>query len=411
MSTAQLGLAQLGAVQLGAIDVGAAGFTLVPTATHVLGTLSLTATFTGTGTASGSNTFSVVSGPATAGAATNYVQVDGTHATFDINVTALSPTSITILESGTGTTQTVSAAVIPPTAPNAPIVATDNGNGTVSVSFAIPTDNGGAAILNYTVTWGDGSTAVGTSSPINVGVTNLVAHTGTVHATNSAGSSNESVASNSVTPNNLSVIAVLRTAPFLSSDTLASGTAAQAYDIVSGTLTANGSAVTPFTVADVTNGRAAVISVTPNQAGGGYHGIVRWKTQTASPLYIFDEHNLQDPLSTGASIAIVTKISTLPPGTDLSGTVGYQLFNSVGSAIGAHITTGIHLLSSISGADGCCADVTVPMGVNGFTGYMTWDNGASVYKDDELLVLPARDAGSGLASSAIINGSLIVRAA
>jgi hypothetical protein len=70
------------------------------------------------------------------------------------------------------------------------------------VSFTAPSSNGGAAITGYTVTASPGGiTATGSASPITVtGLTNGTAYTFTVKATNSAGDSAASSASNAVTP-------------------------------------------------------------------------------------------------------------------------------------------------------------------------------------------------------------------
>ncbi|WP_445777224.1 Ig-like domain-containing protein [Shewanella sp.] len=76
------------------------------------------------------------------------------------------------------------------------------GDAQASVSFTAPANNGGSAITGYTVTSSPGGlTATGTSSPITVtGLTNGTAYTFSVTATNSAGTSSSSSASNSVTP-------------------------------------------------------------------------------------------------------------------------------------------------------------------------------------------------------------------
>lgn len=75
------------------------------------------------------------------------------------------------------------------------------------VSFAVPSDNGGSAITSYTVTSNPGNiTAKGTSSPITVtGLIANQAYTFTVTATNSAGTSLPSTASNSIIVQDVSV--------------------------------------------------------------------------------------------------------------------------------------------------------------------------------------------------------------
>ena len=75
-------------------------------------------------------------------------------------------------------------------------------NAQATISFDIPTDNGGSAITGYTVTSSPGGiTATGTATPITVtGLTNGTAYTFTVTATNNIYTSDPSSASNVVTP-------------------------------------------------------------------------------------------------------------------------------------------------------------------------------------------------------------------
>jgi hypothetical protein len=89
--------------------------------------------------------------------------------------------------------------------PSAPTVGTATAGDTqATVTFTAPASTGGAVIIasGYTVTANPGgATATGSSSPITVtGLTNGVAYTFTVTATNSAGTGSASAASNSVTP-------------------------------------------------------------------------------------------------------------------------------------------------------------------------------------------------------------------
>ncbi len=89
------------------------------------------------------------------------------------------------------------------TVPDAPTIGTATaGNASAVVTFTAPSSNGGNAITSYTVTSSPGGiTATGASSPITVtGLTNDVAYTFTVKATNSQGDSAASSASNSATP-------------------------------------------------------------------------------------------------------------------------------------------------------------------------------------------------------------------
>lgn len=94
--------------------------------------------------------------------------------------------------------------VAPTSPPSAPTTVTAvAGNAQAIISFTPPTNNGGAAIIGYTVTSNPSNiTAVGTQSPITViGLTNGVIYTFNVSAKNSsAGQGPPSVNSNSVIP-------------------------------------------------------------------------------------------------------------------------------------------------------------------------------------------------------------------
>ncbi|MFB2662928.1 Ig-like domain-containing protein, partial [Shewanella mangrovisoli] len=93
--------------------------------------------------------------------------------------------------------------------PGAPVIGTATaGDAQASVTFTAPANSGGSVITGYTVTSNpSGLTGTGAGSPITVaGLTNGVAYTFIVTATNSAGTGGASTASNSVTPNGAPVI-------------------------------------------------------------------------------------------------------------------------------------------------------------------------------------------------------------
>ena len=93
-----------------------------------------------------------------------------------------------------------------PKVPGAPTIGTATATGatTATVSFTAPANDGGAAIISYTATsspaGGTGTLTQAGSGTITVsGLSGTTSYTFTVVATNAAGTSNPSVASNSVT--------------------------------------------------------------------------------------------------------------------------------------------------------------------------------------------------------------------
>ena len=100
-------------------------------------------------------------------------------------------------------TSTVISLTINAVLAGAPTIGTATaGNAQAVVTFSPPASNGGSPITSYTVTSSPGGfTASGAASPITVaGLTNNIPYTFTVTATNAAGVSSASSASNSVTP-------------------------------------------------------------------------------------------------------------------------------------------------------------------------------------------------------------------
>lgn len=90
---------------------------------------------------------------------------------------------------------------VPITVPGSPTIGTAAaGNGYIDVYFTPPASNGGSPITYYTALLSTGESSVGASSPIRVAASNGTVRTATVTATNLAGTSMPSQASNAVTP-------------------------------------------------------------------------------------------------------------------------------------------------------------------------------------------------------------------
>jgi hypothetical protein len=375
--TSQVGAAQIGRAQVGS-GAGAISraFTLSPNVVNVTGATHIIASGIATDW-NASNPFSIVSGPATG--LTNYANVNFVSASFDITVTALSG-SIVISDGVTTFTISVATVPDPPTGPT--ITA---GNGSITGTCTPPGNNGGSPITAYRMTLSTGESVVG-SLPLTItGLSLGLARTAVFRAINSVGESNPSGSSNSATPT--ATISVAKRAPFVDTDTL--GTAAvQAYQIVSGVISATGTPPTVNTVPNVTNGREASVSVSANATDRSFHGIVRWSTGGGSPQFFADELNIPPSAKNGSSQGTVSKICNLPPGTNVSGTVGYQIYDSALNAVGGHVTSGIVSLDSIGVTDGRCADITLPFG----TYIIVWDNGSGAYSYDEV-VIPQQPPG------------------
>ena len=180
---------------------------------------------------------------------------------------------------GQGTSSSVINST-PFTTSNAPtsVVAT-RGNTQATVTFVAPVFNGGSTITGYTITSNPGSISTTTASTTAVvtGLTNGIAYTFTVTATNAAGIGAVSVASNSITP---ATVPDAPTSPAATAGNAQSsvsftppvsngGSAVTSYTVTSspGSATSTGSA-SPIVVTGLNNGTAYTFSVTANNDVG-----------------------------------------------------------------------------------------------------------------------------------------------
>jgi hypothetical protein len=172
-------------------------------------------------------------------------------------------------------------AAIVPTVPGAPgSVAASANNGSATVTFTAPS-NGNSAITSYTATFSAGGSQSGAGSPITIsGLTNGVAGTISVTATNGVGTGAAGGPSNSVTP---SAGLTVPGAPTIGTATAGNGQATVTFAapgsnggsaITSYTATANSGGFTaagagsPLTVTGLANGTAYTFTVTATNAIG-----------------------------------------------------------------------------------------------------------------------------------------------
>lgn len=188
--------------------------------------------------------------------------------------------------SGTSAASTASNTTTPSAPPGAPTaVSAVAGNGSAAITFAAPVSDGGTAITSYAVTSSpSGFSATGIASPLTVlGLTNGVAYTFTVVATNAIGPGTPSSPSNSVKPFTVpgapstgvatsgdQTATVSFTAPASDGGSPITGYTATATDGVSTFTGVGGAAATSITVSGLTNGTSYTLSVkAANLAGAG----------------------------------------------------------------------------------------------------------------------------------------------
>ena len=182
---------------------------------------------------------------------------------------------------GTSAFSTQSNIITPPGfgAPSAPTGATATAGDTQAfVSWTVSASNGGSPITSYTITSNPGGIVVtvppptaqaNTGSVLVGGLTNGVAYTFTVHATNIAGSSAESAPSNTITPSaaNLPTVTIAMAGPASVSATPAQVTYVITLANTSNFPAANISvsdtlATVPANISSVSRSAAGVVTVT-----------------------------------------------------------------------------------------------------------------------------------------------------
>ncbi|WP_347136738.1 fibronectin type III domain-containing protein [Parahaliea mediterranea] len=243
----------------------------------------------------------------------------------------------------------------PPTLPGAPTIGTATaGNAQATVAFTAPANDGGAAITGYTATSAPGGlTGTCSSSPCTVaGLTNGTAYTFTVVATNSAGNSPASAASNAVTP-----AATVPGAP-----TIGTATAGNAQATVAFTAPDNdgGAAITGYTATSAPGGLTGTCSSSPCTVAGLTNGTAYTFTVVATNSAGNSPASAASNAVTPATVPGAPSIGTATAG-NAQATVAFTApANGGGAAI-----TGYTATSAPGGLTGTCS--SSPCTVAGLT--------------------------------------------
>jgi hypothetical protein len=258
---------------------------------------------------------------------------------------------------GFGASSPASNSVTPAGVPFVPAAPTAvGGNAQATVTFT-PPGNNGDLITGYTVTATPGGlTGTGASSPIVVsGLTNGVAYTFKVKATNSVGTGPESAASNSVTP------ATVPGAPTIGVATAAirqatvaftppgsdGGNAITGYTATStpGNITGTGT-TSPITVTGLANGTAYTFKVkATNGVGTGAESAASNSTST------LDVPGAPTAATATAGIASASVAFTAPASNGGSAITGYTVTSSPGGFTGTGSASPINVTGLANGTN------------------------------------------------------------
>ena len=231
---------------------------------------------------------------------------------------------------GTGASATSNSVIPAVTIPDAPTnVTATAGNTQATVSYAAPVNNGGSAIIFYTVTASPGGkTVTSSSNPIIVtGLSNSTPYSFVVTATNGLGTSLASLSSSPVTPTRLSqsigAISITPATLAVGVTTTASATATSGLAVSFTSLTTNTCTVNASTVTGVATG---ICTIAANQAGNTDYNPVTPQvkqdfTVVASPPGV--PTNVSATVENGQST-----ISFSPPASNGGATITYYTVTS-----------------------------------------------------------------------------------
>ena len=288
---------------------------------------------------------------------TNKITIDsstviGYSGTFACQLSGLKPSTVYYVcafatnSEGTGYGRVISFTTLGEV-PGKPIIGTATAGDTqATVTFTAPDNNSGPAITGYSVTSSPGNiTATGSASPITVtGLTNGIAYTFTVTATNANGAGVASSASNSVTPG---VITTVPGAPTIGTATGGNaqatitftapssngGSAITGYTVISspGNITGTGTA-SPITVTGLTNGTAYTFTVTAtNSVGTSVASSASNSVTPAVPITVPGAPAI-GTATVGNAQAVIT--FTAPVSNGGSAITGYTVTSSPGGITG-----------------------------------------------------------------------------